>query len=382
MAISIPPDQQGKLPPQNEEAETSVLGAILLSEQALDGLMIDIRLKPEDFYRERHRLIFRAMLRLKDKPDPEPIDALTVSEELARGGALEEAGGPAYVHSLPNLVPAAGNVRHYARIVKEHSLMRRLLDEARKIQDDVFTFQGQPAELIEQAESALFRIAHEDRTGELRSIESVLHDELGKLELISREGLAVTGTPSGFTDIDEITGGFQPGNLVVLAARPAMGKCQAGSTLVYDPTTGARERLDELVSRKERGEEVWVASVAADLKLQSALVSNAMRSGVQPVFRVKTRLGRYVDLTANHPLLTFDGWREAGQLSRGDRIAVPRILPHASATLSMPDREIVLLAALIADGNLTNRTPRFCFGPDSPVLADVRTAVEQCGLRR
>src|SRR3954447_8941834 len=150
MAISIPPDA-AKLPPQNEEAETSVLGAILLSEQALDGLMIDIKLRPEDFYRERHRLIFRAMLRLKDKAEPEPIDALTVSEELARGGALDEAGGPGYVHSLPNLVPAAANVRHYARIVKEHSLMRRLLAEARKIQDDVFTFQGPPADLIEQA---------------------------------------------------------------------------------------------------------------------------------------------------------------------------------------------------------------------------------------
>jgi replicative DNA helicase len=224
MAISLPPDQSAKLPPQNEEAETSVLGAILLSEQALDGLMIDIKLRPEDFYRERHRLIFRSMLRLKDKTEPEPIDALTVSEELAREGVLEEAGGPAYVHSLPNLVPAAGNVRHYARIVKEHALMRRLLDEARKIQDDVFSFQGEPAELIEQAESALFRIAHEDRTGELRSIEDVLHDELDKLELISREGLSMTGTPSGFSDIDELTGGFQPGNLVVLAARPSMGK--------------------------------------------------------------------------------------------------------------------------------------------------------------
>src|SRR3982751_2009380 len=224
MAISIPPDQAGKLPPQNEEAETSVLGAILLSEQALDGLMIDIKLRPEDFYRERHRLIFRAMLRLKDKTEPEPIDALTVSEQLARDGVLEESGGPAYVHSLPNLVPAAGNVRHYARIVKEHALMRRLLDEARKIQDDVFSFQGEPAELIEQAESALFRIAHEDRTGELRAIEAVLHDELEKLELISREGLAMTGTPSGFKDIDELTGGFQPGNLIVLAARPSMGK--------------------------------------------------------------------------------------------------------------------------------------------------------------
>src|SRR5919199_2388744 len=231
MAITTPPDAAGKLPPQNEEAETSVLGAILLSEQALDGLVIDVKLRPEDFYRERHRLIFRSMLRLKDKPEPEPIDAVTVSEELERTGELEEAGDRGYVHSLQNLVPAAGNVRHYARIVKEHALMRRLLDEARKIQDNVFSFQGDAAELIEQAESALFKIAHEDRTGELRSIEDVLHDELDKLELISREGLSMTGTPSGFKEMDDLTGGFQAGNLIVLAARPSMGKCLAGSTL-------------------------------------------------------------------------------------------------------------------------------------------------------
>jgi replicative DNA helicase len=102
--------------------------------------------------------------------------------------------------------------------------MRRLLDTSRKLQDDVFAFSGDPRELLEQAEGELFRIAQEDRTGELRSIEAVLHDELDKLELISREGMAMTGTPTGFNDIDEITGGFQPGNLIVLAARPSMGK--------------------------------------------------------------------------------------------------------------------------------------------------------------
>ena len=224
MAVSAPPDAQGRVPPHNLEAETSVLGAILLSEQALDGLLIDVRLKPDDFYRQRHRLIFRAMLRLKEKPEPEPVDALTVTEELGRTGELEEAGGTAYVHSLPSMVPAAGNARHYARIVKGHALMRRLLDTTRDIQDRVFTYPGEPHDLVEEAEAALFRIGHDDLGGELRAIEDVLHDELDKLERLSREGIALTGTPSGFKDIDELTGGFQPGNLIVLAARPSMGK--------------------------------------------------------------------------------------------------------------------------------------------------------------
>src|SRR5256714_9153043 len=171
MAVSVPPDAAGKLPPQNQEAEVSVLGAILLTEQALDGLLIDVKLKPEDFYRERHRLVFRAMIRLKEKTDPEPVDALTVCEELTRGGELEEAGGTAYVHSLPSLVPAAGNARHYAKIVKQHSMLRNLLGEARAIQEQVFTFSGDARELLEQAEAKLFRIAHDEQSSELRSIE-------------------------------------------------------------------------------------------------------------------------------------------------------------------------------------------------------------------
>ena len=380
MAISIPPETSGKLPPQNEEAETSVLGAILLSEQALDGLQIDIKLRPEDFYRERHRLIYQAMIRLKDKADPEPIDALTVTEQLARSGELEEAGGTAYVHSLPNLVPSAGNVRHYGRIVKNHALMRRLLDTTRRIQDDVFTFEGPPKELLEQAESELFKIAHDERAGELRAIEDVLHDELDKLERISREGIAMTGTPSGFTDLDELTGGFQPGNLVVLAARPSMGKCLTGDTLIFDPTTGARVPLREVVERGERGEDIWVASLGSDLKLRPARASAVLRSGVQKVYRLTTKLGRRIHLTDNHPLFTLEGWRELRRLRPGAGIAVPRLLPRAGAQCQMKDSEIVLLAGLIADGNLTERTPRFCYGPDSPVLAEVERAVVDLGV--
>jgi replicative DNA helicase len=225
VAISVPPPEAaGKLPPQNVEAETSVLGAILLAEQALDSVLIDTRLKADDFYRPRHRLIFAAMRRLKEKADPEAVDAVTVCDELARAGALEEAGGAAYVHSLPSMVPAAANARHYGRIVKQRALLRRLLDTTREVQEDVYTFSGDAHELMEQAEAKLFRIAHEDRTGELRSIEDVLHDELDKLELVSRKGIALTGTPSGFKDLDDLTGGFQPGNLIVLAARPSMGK--------------------------------------------------------------------------------------------------------------------------------------------------------------
>jgi replicative DNA helicase len=218
------PQARDALPPHNVEAETSVLGSILIAEQALDGVQIDVQLRPEDFYRGRHELIYRAMLALKDKTEPEPVDALTVCEQLKRSGELDAAGGEDYIHSLPTLVPAAGNVRHYARIVKEHALMRRLLGAARGIQDEVLAFTGDPRDLVERAEAALFKVAHAEHTGDIRRIDDVLHEELDRLEAISREGVEVRGTPSDFRELDELTGGFQPGNLVVVAARPGMGK--------------------------------------------------------------------------------------------------------------------------------------------------------------
>ena len=224
MAVSLPAHAAGQLPPQNMEAEISVLGSILLSDQALDWIMVDVALRAEDFYGERHRLIFRAMTRLKEKPEPGAVDALTVSEELDRGGELEEAGGAEYVHRLASSVVSAGHARQHARIVKDHSVMRQLIRTTQDVEQQAYSYAGDPRELVERAEAALFRITNDDLTGELRPIEDVLHDELDKLERISREGISLTGTPTGFKELDELTGGLQPGNLIVIAARPSMGK--------------------------------------------------------------------------------------------------------------------------------------------------------------
>jgi replicative DNA helicase len=224
VAVAAPPDSAGSVPPHNEEAEASVLGAILLTEQALDGVVLEIGLRPEHFYRPRHQRIFQAMIRLKEKAEPEAVDALTVCDDLRSQGELEEAGGEAYVHSLPTVVPAVGAVLDYARIVRDDALMRGILDTTRQIQAEVLAHRGEPRDLIERAEAALFRIGHEGGMAEMRSIEAVLHEEIDKLEELSRKDAGLTGTPSGFKDIDDLTGGFQPGNLIVVAARPSMGK--------------------------------------------------------------------------------------------------------------------------------------------------------------
>ncbi|MDX6682688.1 MAG: replicative helicase [Solirubrobacteraceae bacterium] len=374
-----PPAQiaTGVAPPHSLEAEQSVLGGILLSDRAMYGLVIEEGLKSEDFYRDRHRVIYESMLVLYR--ESEPIDVLTVAEHLRSLGKIEEAGGKAAIDELTGGVPGLGGIRRYAQIVREHALMRRLLSTTYEIQASVLNHQGSPRDLVEQAERAMLEVAHDDRQKDFRTIDDILDDELKKMEKLSREGTSLTGTPSGFRDLDEITGGFQPGNLIVIAARPSMGKCLKGSTLVYESWTGQRRRIDELVALHESGDEVWVAAVGVDLRLRRARVSATFRNGVRPLFRVTTRLGRRTELTSNHPLLTLDGWKRVEELKPGARIGVPRNLPPAEQWQSMPDCEIVLLAGLIADGSLTGGTPRFIFGESSGVAHVVQAATEEIG---
>jgi replicative DNA helicase len=370
----------GVAPPHSLEAEQSVLGGILLSDRAMYGLVIEEGLKAEDFYRDRHRLIYESMLALYR--ESEPIDVLTVSEHLRSTGKLESAGGKAAIDELTGGVPGLGGIRRYAQIVREHALMRRLLSTTYEIQASVLNHAAAPRDLVEQAERAMLEVAHDDRQKDFRSIDEILDDELRKMEKLSREGTSLTGTPSGFRDLDEITGGFQPGNLIVIAARPAMGKCSRGSTLVYESFTGARRRIDELVALHESGEEVWIAAIGPDLLLRHARVSATFRNGVKPLFRVTTRLGRTTDLTANHPLLTLEGWKRVDELGPGARIGVPRRLPPPRQAQRMPDHEIVLLAGLIADGSSIDRqTPCFTYGGGSVVAHEMELATEAVGAR-
>jgi replicative DNA helicase len=207
----------GLTPPHNLDAEQSVLGAILLSDRSLYALVIEEGLRADDFYRERHGAIYDAMLALYN--ESEPVDTLTVIDRLRQSGKLEEIGGAAAVDELTGVVPSAGHARRYAQIVRENALLRRLLKASYEIQESVAGHQAPPRELVEQAEKAMLEVARDDRQQDFRAIEEVLHEELDKLHRLSIEG-----TPSGFKDLDEITGGFQPGNLIIIAARPAMGK--------------------------------------------------------------------------------------------------------------------------------------------------------------
>ncbi|MDW5593290.1 replicative DNA helicase [Conexibacter stalactiti] len=209
-------------PPHNLEAEQSVLGAILLADTTLYGLVINEGLKPEHFYRTEHQAVYQAMLDLYG--ESREIDVLTVTEQLRSIGRLDEVGGPNVVDALAGAAPAAGNVREYARIVHNNALLRRLLKTTQEIQANVYGHAAPAREVVEWAERDILDVAHDDRQKDFRSIGAVLDDEIDKLQRLSVQHTSMTGTPSGFKDLDEITGGFQPGNLIILAARPSMGK--------------------------------------------------------------------------------------------------------------------------------------------------------------
>src|SRR5919201_7055502 len=175
------PAAETHVPPQNLEAEASVLGARMVSEGAIPPVVLDVRLRDEDFYRERHRIVFRAITDLYEQG--EPVDALTVSELLTQRGELAEAGGKEAVSELASTVPVPGNAHHYAQIVKQNALLRRLLATSQRIQKSVHEREGEPQELVERAESLLFKVAHEERASDFRALAEVLEEEVDRLEL-------------------------------------------------------------------------------------------------------------------------------------------------------------------------------------------------------
>jgi len=368
---------QGMAPPHSIEAEQGVLGAILLSDKTHYEYLVQTALQPHDFYRDRHRIVFETMFALYE--ENEPIDVLTVTEHLRSRGKLDEAGGQAEIDALAGSVPAVGNIRRYGKIVKEHSLLRRLLTTTYEIQSSVHGHDAEAREIVSRAEAQILEVAHDDRAKDFKPVGEVLHHEIDVWQRLATEGISMTGTPSGFGDLDEITGGFQPGNLIILAARPSMGKCVKSGALVYDPWTGARRTIDDVVRDIEGGEEAWVAALGPDLKLQAVRPTRAFRNGRRPIFKLTTKLGRTIEATANHPLLTIGGWNRLDELGPGSRIAVPRCLPRVAPAQTMPDEELVLLAALIADGGLTSGTALFTWGEASPVIDDVRAATETVG---
>jgi replicative DNA helicase len=206
--------------PHNLEAERSVLGAILLHNDAFN-LAAEV-IDSQDFFRDAHRRIFDKMVKLAERGDA--IDLVTLKEELSRSGELEEVGGPAYIAALVDGVPRSTNVDHYARIIKEKSTLRSLIFSANKIVASAYDAEEDADVILDQAEHAIFAIADDRVRDGFVSLKDLAHGSLEAIEKLHSRKELVTGVPTGFTDLDEMTSGLQPSDLIIVAARPSMGK--------------------------------------------------------------------------------------------------------------------------------------------------------------
>jgi replicative DNA helicase len=206
--------------PHNLEAERSVLGAILIHNDAFNQAA-EV-LNPRDFFRDAHRRIFERMVQLSERGHA--IDFVTLKEELSRAGELDEVGGPAYIAALVDGLPQATNIEYYARIVREKSTLRNLIFSANKILANAYEAEQEPNQILDDAEQAIFAIAEDRIRAGFVSMRALAHASFETIERAHEHKQLVTGVPSGFADLDELTAGFQPGDLVIIAARPSVGK--------------------------------------------------------------------------------------------------------------------------------------------------------------
>jgi len=530
-----------RTPPHDIAAEQCVLGGMLLSKDAISDVLEVIR--PHDYYRPAHQLVHEVVLDLYGRG--EPADAVTVAAELTKRGDLTRVGGAPYLHTLIASVPTAANAGYYARIVRERAILRRLVEVGTRIVQLGYSGDGDADELLDRAEAEIYGVSDRRVSEDYHPLSEIMPGALDEIEAIGSRGGALTGVPTGFSDLDALTNGLHPGQMVVIAARPALGKstlaldlaraasvkagltsvmfslemsrneitmrllsaearvplqsmrtgemseddwtrlarrmsevvdapmfiddspnmsmmeirakcrrlkqrhdlrlvivdylqlmtspkrvenrqqevsdlsrslkllakeldvpvvavaqlnrgpeqrtdkrplladlresgCLTSGTRILRADTGSEITLGELIASGARDVPVW--SLDDRLRLVPRIMTHVFPSGVKEVFRVRLQSGREVEATANHPFLTYDGWRPLGELSTGSRVAVPRRVPEPLNPTELPDPEIILLAHLIGDGSfLKNQQVRYA-SRDEANLAAVAEAATHFGV--
>lgn len=503
-----------KVPPNSIQAEQSVLGGLMLDNETWDA--VADKLIEEDFYRRDHRLIFKSIAKLAEHQDP--FDVITLSEILEATNQLSEVGGLAYLGMLVKDTPSAANIAAYAAIVRDRSILRQLIHVGTDISDSAFLPEGRDtAELLENAERKVFKIAEQRQKGDggFEPIKSLLATAVDKIETLFEQESNITGAATGFADFDEKTSGLQPGDLIIVAGRPSMGKTSFAMNiaeniaiegkknvavfsmempgdslamrmmssigridqhkvrtgqlaedewprltsainmlaetnifiddtpaltptevrsrarrlardhgqlglivldyiqLMHSPSSGenrvqqvgdisrglkalakemnvpvvALSQLnrnleqrpnkrpvmsdlresgcltgDSLVTRADTGERIAIKKLVGEknfsvwalnektLKLEATTVSKVFSTGVKPVFRLTTQLGRTISATANHKFYTSKGWKRLDELTTESYLALPRHLPEIKYPLNLDTSELALLAHLIGDG--------------------------------
>lgn len=256
--------------PHNLDAERSVLGAILIQNDAYNLAVAVVR--PEDFYRDAHRRIFARVIDLAERGMA--IDFVTLKEELTRAGELETVGGPAYVASLVDGVPRATNVEYYARIVKEKAILRSLIVAGNQIVAEAYQAEQDAAEVLDRAEHAIFQIAEgRVRTG-FTSLYDIAQDSVEAIQKAHEEKQLITGVPTGFHDLDQLTSGLQRGDLIIVAARPSMGKTSLALNIAQHVGTHAKKTVG-VFSLEMSKEQLFLRMLSSEAQIDG----HALRTG-------------------------------------------------------------------------------------------------------
>ena len=354
------------VPPHSIEAEQSTLGAMLIERSAVEKVL-EI-LDKEDFYRDAHQTIYDVVTTLAERD--EPVDYITVQEELKNRDKLESVGGVAYLTSLFDTVPTAANVEYYAKIVEEKATLRRLIEAALEI---IGTSRGEVedvGEVLDQAERAIFSVSQQRATAYFSPLRTLLLQVYDKAEELAELKTKISGLSTGIHDFDMITSGLQNTDLIIVAARPSMGKCLPAYTLLDDPQTGERLTIEDCVRRQVP----TVFGLSPTSRVRATHVGDWIDSGVKPCFRVRTCTGRTVDVTGHHPFLTVHGWTPLHDLAVGHKIAVPRVVPAFGTEETMPRELVRLMAYFIAEGGLTSTCPHFT-NTDPVIIADFKDII-------
>ncbi|WP_203453907.1 replicative DNA helicase [Jiangella aurantiaca] len=535
------PADYGRTPPQDVAAEQSVLGGMLLSKDAIADVVEIIR--GNDFYRPAHEAVYEAIIDLYGRG--EPADAVTVAAQLQKRGELGRVGGAPYLHTLVSSVPSAANAGFYAEIVRERAILRRLVEAGTRIVQLGYSDDGDADAIVDRAQAEVYAVTEKRASEDYHPLSEIMEGTLDEIEAIGSRGGQMVGVPTGFTDLDSLTNGLHPGQLVILAARPAVGKstlgldlaraasikngltsvifslemgrneitmrllsaeakvplhhmrsgqmtdddwnriarstgevssaplfiddspnmtmmeirakcrrlkqrsdlrlviidylqlmtsgkrvesrqqevaefsralkllakelevpviamsqlnrgpeqrqdkkpmlsdlresgCLPASTRIMRADTGAEITIGELLASGARDVPVW--SLDDSLRYVPRTMTHAFPSGRKETFRLRLASGKQIDATANHPFLTYDGWRPLGELPVGARLAVPRHVPAPLVTQQWADAEVVMLAHLIGDGSFIRRQPIRYASVDEENLVAVTEAARHFGI--
>ncbi len=530
-----------RTPPHDIAAEQCVLGGMMLSKDAISDVLEVI--KASDHYRPAHQIVHETILDLYGRG--EPADAITIAAELTKRGDIAKVGGAPYLHTLIASVPTAANAGYYARIVRERAILRRLVEVGTRIVQLGYAGDADADELVDRAQAEVFAVTERRTSDDYLPLSEIMPAALVEIESIGSRNGMMNGVPTGFADLDSLTNGLHAGQMIVIAARPALGKstlaldlaraasikhgltsvifslemsrneitmrllsaearvalhsmrtgqmteedwtklarrmsevatapmfiddspnmsmmeirakcrrlkqqhdlrlviidylqlmsspkrvenrqqevselsrslkllakelgvpviavaqlnrgpeqrtdkrpmlsdlresgCLTADTRIMRADTGAEVRLGDLVESGERDFPVW--SLDERLKLVPRRLTRAFPTGVREVFKVRLRSGREVEATANHPFLTYEGWRSLGEIGVGTRVATPRHLPRPLAERELPEPKLIMLAHLLGDGSFVRRQPIRYASIDEENLTAVRDAAVHFGI--